>query len=158
LAIPASLSAVLFARHVETVALRRQSALYRALAVLPYLRLQLIGAMAAVHASRPARPTQFASCPGRVMSERSISDIHHISSAVVTTFPERCNEVVRRIEALPDTEVHHVQNSKIVIVLEGPNADVIGRRLAAIALMEGVLTANLVFEHVETLNDPGGAS
>jgi periplasmic nitrate reductase NapD len=120
--------------------------------------LQLIGAMAVVRASQPVQPTQFASCPGRVMTERSISVTRHISSAVVTAFPERCNEVVCRIKALPDTEVHHVQNSKIVIVLEGPNADVIGSRLAAIALMEGVLAANLVFEHVETLNDPGGAS
>jgi periplasmic nitrate reductase NapD len=92
------------------------------------------------------------------MTERSVSDVCHISSAVVTAFPECCSDVVRRIKALPDTEIHYVQNSKIVIVLEGPSTDVIGSRLAAIALMDGVLSANLVFEQIETLNDPGGAS
>lgn len=92
------------------------------------------------------------------MSAQPISEPGYISSAVVTAFPERCNEVVRRIRALPETEIHHVQNGKIVIVLEGESADVIGGRLAAIALMEGVLSANMVFEHVETRDDPGGAS
>jgi len=65
---------------------------------------------------------------------------------------------LRCIEALPDTEVHYVQNGKIVIVMEGPSVDVIGNRLTAIALMEGVLSANLVFEQIETLNDLGGTS
>ena len=51
-----------------------------------------------------------------------------------------------------------MQNGKIVIVMEGPSVDVIGNRLTAIALMEGVLSANLVFEQIETLNDLGGTS
>jgi nitrate reductase NapD len=84
--------------------------------------------------------------------------VHHISSAVVAAFPARCDEVVRQLRAMPDTEVHLVENGKIVIVLEGSSTNVIGGRLAAIALMDGVLSASLVFEHIETLDDIGVAS
>lgn len=81
----------------------------------------------------------------------------HISSAVVTVFPERCDAVVSQINALPGTEVHRAENGKIVIVLEGGSTGEIGGRLAAIALMDGVLSANLVFEQIDTLDDIGAA-
>jgi nitrate reductase NapD len=92
------------------------------------------------------------------MAELVRAAAHHISSAVVTAFPDRAAEVVRAIGGLPDTEVRHVAGGKIVILLEGPDTDVIGGRLAAIALMDGVLSANMVFEHIEFLDEPGGAS
>lgn len=82
----------------------------------------------------------------------------HISSAVITTFPRRCDEVVARLEELPDTEIHRIENGKIVIVLEGESTDEIGGRLAAIAVMDGVISANLVFEQIETQDDPGAPS
>jgi nitrate reductase NapD len=43
-------------------------------------------------------------------------------------------------------------------VLEGSSTGVIGDRLAAINLIDGVLSANMVFEQIEdleTLDDPG---
>lgn len=80
---------------------------------------------------------------------------HHISSAVVVTFPDRCAEVVARLRTLPDTEVHYVENGKIVLVLEGESTGEIGGRLAAIGLMDGVLAANLVFEQIDIQDDPG---
>src|SRR5262245_11234317 len=83
--------------------------------------------------------------------------LHHISSAVVATFPDRCADVAGRLGALPDTEVHHVENGKIVIVMEGASVDEIGGRLAAIALMDGVVSANLVFEQIETSETTGAA-
>lgn len=84
--------------------------------------------------------------------------VRHISSAVITTFPERRDEVVSRIKELPDTEIHRAENGKIVIVLEGRNTGEIGGRLASIALMDGVISANLVFEQIETLDDLGVGS
>jgi nitrate reductase NapD len=80
---------------------------------------------------------------------------HHISSAVVSAFPQNCADVVSRIEALPDTEIYRVENGRIVIVLEGASTGEIGARLTEIALMDGVLSANLVFEHVESLDGSG---
>jgi len=81
--------------------------------------------------------------------------VRHISSAVVTAFPEASTAVAARILALPDTEIYAIENGKIVVVMEGATTGEIGGRLAEIALMEGVLTANLVFEQIDTLEIPG---
>jgi nitrate reductase NapD len=81
----------------------------------------------------------------------------HISSAVVSAFPARCSEVAERIARLPGTEVDRVENGKIVIVMEAESSGELGGRLASIALMDGVLSANMVFEQVDSLDDEGGA-
>ncbi|MXN63919.1 hypothetical protein GR183_03300 [Stappia sp. GBMRC 2046] len=75
---------------------------------------------------------------------------HHISSAVVSVVPEHAEGVIRSLEAMADTEVHHRTDSKIVIVLEGPSEKAIGGRLAQIALLDHVLSANLVYEIIDT--------
>ena len=75
--------------------------------------------------------------------------LRHISSALVLAFPERLAEVVRRISEMPDTEVHGIENGKVVVVLEGNDAGEIGERMIAISLMDGVLAANIVFEQVD---------
>ena len=74
---------------------------------------------------------------------------HHISSAVVSVPPGQADPVARAIAAMPDTEVHHVAAGKIVIVMEGPSANALGERLAQIALMDHVLSANMVYEVVD---------
>jgi periplasmic nitrate reductase NapD len=74
----------------------------------------------------------------------------HISSAVVSAIPQHVQAVASAIAGLPDTEVHHVAGGKIVIVMEGPSVSVIGGRLTQIALMDHVLSANLVYEVIET--------
>ena len=79
----------------------------------------------------------------------------HISSAVVTARPERCAEIARQIAALPDTEVRAVEGSKIVVVMEGESSGEIGSRLTTMALMDGVFSANMVFEQIEPLDDSG---
>ena len=79
----------------------------------------------------------------------------HISSAVVSVLPERRDEVLRALAALPDLEIHHRDARKIVIVMEGPESGVIGARLAEIACWRGVLSANMVFEQVERSADIG---
>jgi nitrate reductase NapD len=88
------------------------------------------------------------------MSEPASRTVH-ISSAVVSAFPERCDEVVRQINALPLTEVHRVEGGKIVIVMEGASTGEIGARLTEIALLDGVLSANMVFEQIAELDDIG---
>jgi len=74
----------------------------------------------------------------------------HISSAVVSAVPQHVPDVAAAIAGLPDTEVHQVAGGKIVIVMEGPSENVIGSRLTEIALMDHVLSANLVYEVIET--------
>ncbi|WP_018185444.1 chaperone NapD [Kaistia granuli] len=97
---------------------------------------------------------------GNVLSEadkarRPAERFFHISSAVVTVRPEKAAEVARRLAALPQTEVHGIEGSKIVIVMEADSTGEIGGRLTTIALMDDVFSANLVFEQIEPLDDHG---
>ena len=80
----------------------------------------------------------------------------HISSAVVSVLPERRDEVLRALAALPGVEIHQRDASKIVIVMEATESGILGSRLAEIASWQGVLSANMVFEQVERLADIGG--
>lgn len=70
----------------------------------------------------------------------------HISSAVVVAWPDQAAALAERLRALPGTEVAHVENGKIVIVMEAPSSGDLGGRLALIADLPGVLAANMVFE------------
>ena len=79
----------------------------------------------------------------------------HISSAVVSVLPVHRDKVIRLLSGMDGVEVHHQSSWKIVIVLEGPDSGVLGARLAEIASIEGVLSANMVFEQVERLADLG---
>lgn len=72
----------------------------------------------------------------------------HISSAVVVTFPARADDLAARLERLPGTEVRHVENGKLVIVMEAATSGELGGRLAEISGMDGVLAANMVFEQI----------
>ena len=74
---------------------------------------------------------------------------HHISSAVVSVLPGHEAAVSEAIAALPETEIHHAEGGKIVIVMEGPSTGALGDRLARIALMDHVLSANMVYEVVD---------
>lgn len=75
----------------------------------------------------------------------------HISSAVVFATPDHVSEVRERIARLPLTEIHFEERGKMVVILEGASVGEIGARLAEIALFDGVISANLVYEHVEPL-------
>ena len=81
----------------------------------------------------------------------------HISSAVVSMLPARQDEVLRLLAGLPEVEIHHRSPSKVVIVMEASDSGVLGSRLAEIAAWPGVLSANMVFEQVERLDEIGAS-
>ncbi|RUM99223.1 glutamate synthase [Pseudaminobacter arsenicus] len=72
----------------------------------------------------------------------------HSSSAVISVLPRHTDEVVERLAAMEGVEVHAAQASKIVVTIEGPSVGALGERLTQISLLDGVITANLVFEHI----------
>ena len=74
---------------------------------------------------------------------------HHISSAVVLAFPDRREEVSRRLAGMRGVEVHASEGSRIVVTIEGPTSGMLGETLTMISAMDGVLAANMVFEHAE---------
>lgn len=81
------------------------------------------------------------------MPERALR--YHISSAVVATMPAYTEAVLAAIAEMRNVEVHAHANGKIVIVIEGTSTGVLGDRLSQISLLDGVIAANMVFEHVE---------
>lgn len=95
-----------------------------------------------------SRPSRRALLAGQLTS--------HISSAIVSVFPDRRISVLRRLAELPGIEVHHVEHFKIVIVLEADEVGAIGSRLAEISTWDGVLSANLVFEQTDAQFNFGG--
>jgi nitrate reductase NapD len=86
-----------------------------------------------------------------------LADTLHISSAVITVRPERAADIAREIATRRGTPVHAVAGSKIEVVLEAAASGADGARLIEIALMDGVFSANMVFEQADG-EAPGGAS
>jgi periplasmic nitrate reductase NapD len=76
-----------------------------------------------------------------------------ISSAVVSVLPGRLEAVAGALSSRPGVEVRAAEHNKIVVIIEGSTRDEVGGRLTGIALMDGVITANMVFEHVEETGD-----
>ena len=105
----------------------------------------------------PAGPTRRALLKGKLTSQPAftLESAVHISSAIVTVLPNRREETLKRLSALPGVEIHHTESFKIVLVLEAGDAGAIGSRLAEIAAWDGVLSANMVFEQVAQLLDFG---
>lgn len=75
--------------------------------------------------------------------------MRHISSAVVTTLPHKADSVAVQIAAIEGVEVRACDRGKIVVVIEGDSTGAMGDCLTRMALLDGVVAANMVFEHIE---------
>jgi nitrate reductase NapD len=73
----------------------------------------------------------------------------HIASMLVHVRPEMRETVHAAISIMPGAEVHAEQQGKMVVTVEGPNEGFIADRMTAMHLLDGVLSAVLVFHHVE---------
>jgi nitrate reductase NapD len=76
---------------------------------------------------------------------------HHISSAVIYALPRQREAVARALAAIPGVEVHASDGGRTVITIEGPTSGMLGETLTRISLMDGVISANMVFEHVDEM-------
>lgn len=99
-------------------------------------------------------PSRRALLKGDLLTRKRASTVH-ISSAIISVLPNQREDVLKRLSALPGTEIHHAESFKIVAVLEADDAGVIGSRLVEIATWHGVLSANMVFEQATQLSDTG---
>ena len=73
----------------------------------------------------------------------------HISSLVVHARPEKIPQIRSALLALPGVEIHAAEGGKLVITLETASEAEIVTRLHEISLLEGVLSAALVYHHYE---------
>nr|WP_244618822.1 chaperone NapD [Rhizobium sp. 18065] len=62
-------------------------------------------------------------------------------------------DVADMIATIEGVEIHAAEAGKIVVVIEGCSSGALGERLAEISALDGVLAANMVFEHMETRGD-----
>lgn len=70
-----------------------------------------------------------------------------ISSVVVCVVPGQQKNVTAALADLPGVEIGPSCNNKIVVLLEGRAREEVGARLVYITQMDGVIAANMVFEH-----------
>ena len=78
-----------------------------------------------------------------------MADELHISSLVVHSRPEREAVIAERLAGMAGLEIHASSGGKLVITLETATETEVVERLTAIQLLEGVLSATLVFHHLE---------
>ncbi|PJR13140.1 chaperone NapD [Sinorhizobium meliloti] len=83
------------------------------------------------------------------------SATYHISSAIIVTMPNMQERVVDSLAEMPNVEVYAQEAGKIVVVIEGTSTGMLGEGLSRIAVLEGVVAANMVFEHVELQGEIG---
>ncbi len=74
---------------------------------------------------------------------------HYVSSAVVVALPQRIEALAAELDAIEGVEVHGGNDSRLVVVLEGSTSGELGSLLTTISLMDGVISANMVFEQAE---------
>lgn len=67
----------------------------------------------------------------------------------MVVFPERRQELSTRLTELAGVEVHAGEGSRIVLTIEGPSSGALGETLVRISAMDGVISANMVFEHAD---------
>jgi periplasmic nitrate reductase NapD len=77
----------------------------------------------------------------------------HIASAVVKARPAIQDAVAERIAALAGVEVLAKDHGRIIVVLEASQHRALADTLDRIAVLDGVLSATLVFEHSEPEGD-----
>ena len=73
----------------------------------------------------------------------------HIASLLVHFQPAMREAVHAAILAMEGVEIHLGQESKLVVTVEGPHEGFIADRMTAMHLLDGVLSAVLVFHQVE---------
>ena len=84
----------------------------------------------------------------------------HIASLVVHCRPDRVASLEGTIAALPGADVPASDLAgKLVVILESTSEQTIARQLEEIGALPGVLSATLVFHHVEPgVFEPQGAA
>lgn len=89
------------------------------------------------------------------MREADPGTVLHISSAVIRCLPAAVETVGDSIAALDMAEVVHVENNKIIVIIEGSSSGMVGDCLTQISAYEGVVSAAMVYEQVEPVESAG---
>ncbi|MCK5903197.1 MAG: chaperone NapD [Cocleimonas sp.] len=78
-----------------------------------------------------------------------------ICGVMAQVLPEKMQEVrARMLDEIAGLEVHGVgENGKMVITVESNNYSETGKRISDLQKIKGVLSASMIYQHTETLDD-----
>ncbi|MTH78040.1 chaperone NapD [Paracoccus aestuariivivens] len=76
-------------------------------------------------------------------------EVWHVSSAVISVMPGAMDAVAKQIASYENVEIHARDERRLVVTIEGRSSGMLGETLTRINLIDGVLGANMVFEHAE---------
>lgn len=82
----------------------------------------------------------------------------HVSSLVVHVRPENADAARAALLAMPGVEIHAESSGKMVVTLETANEAEIVERLHEISRLDGVMSAALVFHHIEPAGETDPAA
>jgi nitrate reductase NapD len=102
------------------------------------------------------RPTRRELLTGRLAAPASPEV--HMSSLVVHVRPENAYAVRAAMTGMAGVEVHAEQGGKIIVTLETDTEADIVTRLNEISLLDGVMSATLVYHHFEPVADADSAA
>ena len=83
------------------------------------------------------------------------NEVVHISSVVVRCRPGDMVRLHSEIHTLDGAEIAHGDEGKLIAILEGPTSGAVGDLLARISLLEGVVSAAMVYEQIEPIESLG---
>jgi len=78
---------------------------------------------------------------------------HHLASLLLHVRPDRRTAVRATVAAMPGVEIHLEQQGKMVVTVEGPHEGWIADRMTSLHLLDGVLSAVMVFHHLDIVAD-----
>ena len=88
-----------------------------------------------------------------IPESKSMVEELHITSLVVHSTPKRVQAVSDAIVSIPGAEVHAMSpGGKLIVTLEASTADEMMSKLACIQRTDGVLSAALVYQCVDSLD------
>lgn len=83
------------------------------------------------------------------------AEVAHISSTVVRCRPADMARLTAEIDAMEGAATVHGEQGKLIVILEGPSSGTIGDLLTRISLMDGVISAAMVYEQIEPVESLG---
>jgi nitrate reductase NapD len=78
----------------------------------------------------------------------------HIAGIVVHAYPESLKRIAETIEGWPGAEIHATsRDGKLVVTVEASSSREIAARMESLQRLDSVLSASLVYQHSETLQE-----
>lgn len=74
----------------------------------------------------------------------------NIAGVLVHSHPDFAATVTRSLSALPGVEVHAAVDGRIVVTVEGDDANALADKFRSFSGMSGVLSTALVYHHFES--------